>query len=143
LPGFGRAAAFNGLGRSLWFFWMDRPHEGLEFALSCGADSEAIVGGMGLAAAFTFPDDLSRAYSVADSLRPEVRRHFRKGIRIALYVRQRNDSDHLDECLAGLPPSLAGRAREDLDRALQVGEATEASENFIELFHSGCTPEPS
>lgn len=138
LPGFSRVSAFNGLGRSLWFFWMDRPREGVEYTASFGEDRDAVLGGMGLAAGFTFPDDLSRAYGVADGLDPELRRHFQKGIRIALYVRRRNDPDYLEQCVGALPAQLAERARRDLALALKTGEATQESDEFIDEFHRGC-----
>ena len=95
LPGFGRASAFNGLGRSLWFFYMDRPEDGFVKARSFGEDALDLFGGMGLAAGFTRPDRLEYAYSVADGLDGDERRHFEKGIRIALYCRHANHAEFL------------------------------------------------
>jgi hypothetical protein len=138
LGGFGRASAFNGLGRSLWFFHMDRPEAALEHARSFGEDGDAVVGGLGLAAAFTWIDDLRRAYTLADGLAPRDRGPFIKGIRIALYVRWRSDEAHLEDCIAGLDAGLARRARGDLDLARRVGEETSQRDDFIASFHAGC-----
>jgi len=141
LTNFGRASAFNGLGRSLWFFTMDRPAHGFALARFLGPDRDAVIGGMGLAAAFTFVDDLSRAYRVAEGLSGREQDHFVKGIRIALYVRDRGDPEYLSGCTDRLPPDLRSRVEADLSRAVQVGKSTQALENFIEMFHEGCLQE--
>lgn len=138
LPGFARASAFNGLGRSVWFFTMDAPEEGFALARSMDPDGESVVSGMGLASAFTFVDDLSRPYRVAQSLEGGERRHFLKGIRIALYVRAMTDHQYLQKCLERLPQDLRTRAGEDLEWAARVGAETKAREDFIEAFHRGC-----
>jgi hypothetical protein len=136
--GFARTSAFNGLGRSLWFFHMDRPEAAFERAKDFGEDWAAVVGGLGLAAAFTRPDDLSVAYRVAARVSPSERRHFRKGVRIALYCRHSNDAAYLRQCLEGLPADWRVEAESDLAHALAVGERTSGSEEFIEEFHAGC-----
>jgi len=138
LEGFARASAANGLGRSLWFFTMDSPHRGVGIARRLGTLSLDVLGGLGLAAAFTFPDELSRAYGLADTLPPEERRTFLKGVRIALYVRHRCDASLLERWLGGLPAPLGDRARADLDRALRVGGEAMHKVDFIEAFHRGC-----
>jgi len=138
LEGFERASAFSGLGRSLWFFRMDRWQDGIDEARALGSDGPHAVGGMGLAAAFTFVDDLSRAYAIADALEPAWRRHFVKGIRIALYVRATADREHLEACLAALACPLRARAAGDLEAAFAAGEATRAEPDFIERFHHAC-----
>jgi hypothetical protein len=142
LQGFGRASAFNGLGRSLWFFYMDRPEDGFLRARAFAEDGLAVFGGMGLAAAFTRVDDLSRAYAVADLLHEDERRAFEKGIRIALYCRHESDPAYLDECLHGLPVELASRVRVDIAHAVSVGKATASHSDFIEVFHAGCLDAP-
>jgi hypothetical protein len=138
LTDFARVSAFNGLGRSLWFFTMDRPANGFALARFLGPDRDSVVGGMGLAAAFTFVDDLSRAYGVAEELSGREQDHFVKGIRIALYVRQRANSEYLRACIERLAAELRSRVEADLDIALQVGKATEIRDDFIETFHEGC-----
>jgi hypothetical protein len=141
LAGFGRLSALNGLGRSLWFHFMDRPEAALRAAagLERPEEAAAVAGGLGLAAAFTFTDDLSRAYGIAGAIEGEdTRRHFVKGIRIALYVRGRCDRAFLERSLAALAPELRARAMEDTRRAEEVGEATSRREDFIAAFHAGC-----
>jgi len=141
--GFARESAFNGVGRSLWFFYMDRPDVGLLRARSFEGDALAVIGGMGLAAAFTRIDQLAIAYAVADELQRAERAAFEKGIRIALYCRHANDRRLLDRCVDDLPPALATRARADLAHAVAVGDATSASDEFIAEFHAGCAVAPS
>jgi hypothetical protein len=138
LEGFERYSAFSGLGRSLWFFAMDRWQAGIRAAQALGSDAPAAVGGMGLAAAFTFVDDLSRSYAIADALETPLGRQFVKGIRVALYVRATADREHLDGCLHDLSSPLRARAAADLEIALAVGEATRELPDFIERFHQAC-----
>ncbi len=138
LAGFGFASALNGLGRSLWFFTMDRPASAFELARKLGKDGFQVLGGLGLASAFTFPDQLWRAYAALDSLPPAERPHFLKGVRIALYVRNRCDSELIHEHLDRLSPDLRARAERDLERALRVEARTGHKDDFIEAFHAGC-----
>lgn len=145
LDGFERASALNGLGRSLWFRFMDRPLEGLDVltrkATSGGpdaADSLALVGGMGLAAAFTFPGELGRGYGIADALEGTVQAAFLKGMRIALLVRHRDQAEFLDEALAAQPDDIERRGRQDLEHAIEANEATCGHPRYIELFHERC-----
>lgn len=138
LSGADRAAAANGLGRSLWFFTMDAPQRGPVLARRLGDLALDVLGGLGLAAAFTFPDDLARAYGLADSLTAAEGRHVLKGIRIALYVRHGCDSRRLEDWLSGTPMGLRERARADLVQALRVGGETMHKEDFIDAFHRGC-----
>ncbi len=132
------ASAMNGLGRSLWFFTMDRPQEGFALARKLGKDGLHVLGGMGLASAFTFPDQLSRAYAALALLTQVESPHFLKGIRIALYVRQHCDHEFLQKQIEDLPMESRTWASKDLERALQVGAQTRHKEGFIEAFHAGC-----
>lgn len=138
LERFERASAFTGFGRSLWFYSMDRPRRGFALARFLGPDRDAVLGGMGLASAFTFVDDLSRAYTAADELSGKEKSHFSKGIAIALYVRASADLDHVRYCIERLPPGYRSRAEADLSLALKVGEETRGRDDFIEAFHEGC-----
>ena len=139
LEGFGRASAFNGLGRSLWFFHMDRPEAAMEAARAFEDDKLDVFGGMGLAATFTRVDDLSRPYSIAEKLEGGERRAFEKGIRIALFCRHENDAEFLESSMVSLEVAVRERVRADLDHALRVGEATRRSDEFIAEFHDGCS----
>ncbi len=137
LPGFARLAALNGLGRSLWFRFMDRPELGMAEARRA-RDPLALLGGMGLAAAFTFPDELHRAYDVASALAGEEKSAFLKGIRIALFVRDRYQKALLDELLESTAGAIRERARTDRDLAREVHRVTCSDAEYIRLFHEGC-----
>jgi hypothetical protein len=138
LPGFARRSAFHGVGRSLWFFSMDRPEGGFRAARGLGEDAPAVFGGLGLAAAFTWTDDLSVAYGAAALLAGGEARQFEKGIRIALYARAECDADFLQGAIGALAPGLRARAAADLARALDVGRRTRDGDDFIQTFHEGC-----
>ena len=141
LDGSARACAMSGLGRSLWFFSMDAPGPALETARALGPDAGWVVGGLGLAAAYTFPDDLAVAYGAADLVAEADRPHFVKGIRIALYARHENDASALEGWLSSLRAPLRERARSDLEIALAVGSRTRGSPDFVPAFHEGCLRE--
>jgi len=134
----GMPMAAAGLGRSRWFFFMDNPGAAFEEARGFQGSIPEILGGLGLASGFTFPDELTRAYAAADSLGEEERRYFVKGIRIALYVRDVDQSGLLENQIAGLPGPLSGRARSDLEIARRVGVETRQRADFISAFHGGC-----
>ncbi len=132
------AMAANGLGRSRWFFAMDSPQAAFEEARRFQDLAPAVLGGLGLASAFTFPDDLTRAYSAADILGDGEKEFFLKGVRIALYVRDVDQPEFLQKSLRDLPEPAARRAFEDLEVARQVGAETRSREDFIAAFHQGC-----
>jgi hypothetical protein len=138
LGGFARRSAMSGLGRSLWFFSMDRPSPAFETARAFGPDAGWVIGGLGLAAAYTFPDALGVAYGAAEMARAEERPHFVKGIRIALYARHENDPAALNGWIGSLSAPLRARAEADLDIALAVGARTRGREGFVADFHEGC-----
>lgn len=137
--GFEKLSALNGLGRSLWFRFMDAPERGFAAARQCFDDALPLLGGLGLAAAFTFPDELGRGYGALHLLDGEERAAFQKGMRIALYVRDQNCSTFLQELLSRQPEEFRARAEVDLERARRVGSATREQPDFIERFHEGCT----
>ncbi len=137
--GFEKLSALNGLGRSLWFRFMDAPERGFAAARQCFDGALPLLGGLGLAAVFTFPDELGRGYGALQLLDGEERAAFQKGMRIALYVRDQNRSTFLQELLSRQPEGVRMRAQEDLERARQVGRATRDQPDFIERFHEGCT----
>jgi hypothetical protein len=134
----GAAALANGLGRSRWFFAMDDPPAAFREARGYGDLAPSVLGGLGLAAAITFPDDLARAYAAAGGLAAGERAHFEKGIRIALYARDVNDPDFLESSIAGTPEPIRSRAREDLRAARRAGDETRARPDFIGAFHRAC-----
>ena len=93
---------------------------------------------MGLAATFTFPDELYRAYDVASALAGEEKRAFLKGIRVALFVRDRYQKALLDELLESTTGAIRERARTDRDLAREVHRVTCSDAEYIRLFHEGC-----
>ena len=128
----------SGLGRSLWFFSMDRPLPALDTARALGPDAGWVLGGLGLAAAYTFPDDLGIAYGAAELVPETGRPHFLKGIRIALYARRENDAGALDGWMRSLPGALRERAESDLEMALLAGSRTRGCADFVPAFHEAC-----
>lgn len=140
LRDFERFAALNGLGRSLWFRWMDRPDEAVA-AIRGTEDVPALLGGLGLAALFTFPDDPQRAYDVADRLPEGEKQAFLKGVRIALFVRSRDQRDLLEEVIGTQSEGLRSRLERDLRVALEAHQAWHEDPAYIRRFHEACQRE--
>jgi len=142
LDGLERSAALNGLGRSLWFRFMDRPSEGLR-EMRGSKDLLPLVGGFGLAAAFTFTDELSRGYDLAASLPADEKRWFEKGMRIALFVRRHHQEPFLREILLEQGEEIQRRAGEDLKVAYEAYAATCEDTLYIPRFHERCLLGPA
>lgn len=137
LSGFPHRSALNGLGRCLWFRHLDRSAASVEVARRSEHVLD-LLGGMGLAAAFTFPDDLGRAYRVAGTLRGAERRAFVKGIRLALLIREYCDRGLLEALLDANTDEIQNRARRDLEVARNADAATRQSLERIQRLHEAC-----
>ena len=134
-----RLCAVSGLGRSLWFRFMDRPEEALRVArIPRDQDALALLGGLGLASTFTFTDELERAYGVSSLLSGDEQKAFLKGIRIALFVRHRDQDAFLKESIARQANGIRARAAADLQVAIEAHEATYEDPRYIYLFHERC-----
>jgi hypothetical protein len=136
-----RLCVVSGLGRSLWFRFMDKPEEALR-AVKATPDKLGLLGGLGLASTFTFTDELERAYGVASLLSGDEERAFLKGIRIALFVRQRYQDAFLKEEIARQADGTRSRAAADLQVALEAHEAAHEDSRYIYLFHERCLEGP-
>lgn len=132
LPGYFRNAAFQGVGRGLYFgFLGDRA--GLfeavgEFAPEHDAD---LIAGAGLAAAFAETDRPHRAVDFARSVPFEWRPHAHLGLTFGFKARALADPDYFDDCLSKLRTPAAAAIRravalcDDVEQAVRDDKAKE------------------
>lgn len=112
LPGYYRNAAFQGVGRGLYFgFLGDRG--GLfeavgDFAPEHDAD---LIAGAGLAAAFAETDRPYRAVDFARAVPFEWRPHAHLGLTFGFKARALAEPDYFDDCLSKLRPPAAAAIR--------------------------------
>lgn len=106
LSGYGRNAAYQGVGRALWFWHMgDMPTliEKIESFGDCAAD---VAAGVGLASVFVNPDRLPYAQAVAMRMPDPLRPHFHLGMCFALKARSINDLAEFQRQVSTLEPSV-------------------------------------
>lgn len=99
LPGYAANAAFQGVGRALWFRYMD-DHDALIAAIEAlglyAADGAA---GAGLAATFVNPDRLHIPMVLGHKLPAQLQPHFHLGMCFACKARDLNDPEWFSAAL--------------------------------------------
>jgi hypothetical protein len=76
LEGYSRNAAYQGVGRAVFFMFMDRPDRMVEYMEGLGVHGADAAAGLGLAAVFVNPDRLEVARKLAVELPDRWRDHF-------------------------------------------------------------------
>jgi hypothetical protein len=108
LTGYARNAAYQGVGRALYFRFLAAPDRLVQAMRSLGEYAADAAAGVGLAAAFVNPDRLERAQALGEDLPPEWRGHFHLGMCFGLKARIVNDLDFFNEVVGGLAPRVQG-----------------------------------
>ena len=102
LPGYARNAAYQGVGRAMFFrFWAD-PEQLITQIERLGEYAVDAAGGLGLAAAFINPDRLDIARELGLKLPNSWRDHYHLGLCFGLKARSINDVEAFDRTLAHL-----------------------------------------
>lgn len=104
--GYARSAAFQGVGRALWFRYLDDAPRLITALASLGERAPDSAAGVGLAAAFVFPDRLEKAAALAEQMPPPWHPHVHLGMCFALKARSINDVDSFENHLARLPQGM-------------------------------------
>jgi hypothetical protein len=110
LEGYARNAAYQGVGRGLWFLYKDRPDLLIEHVGGLGEHAVDAAAGVGLAAVFVYPDRLEVAQELGAKLPSAWHEHFHLGMCFALKARSLNDLDQFERDLARLDPRVQGAA---------------------------------
>ena len=135
-----REAAFHGVGRVLWFLYLNN-FKALRKVLSEHADVAEPLGiGMGLAIAFTQVATPDKILQAIDQFEPSDRLNLIRGAGIALQVHASNDP----ECKVHVERLLKGDLRDWYDGAwqasLDAGEGTDWYPQYHELTHRFAGP---
>jgi hypothetical protein len=102
LSGYARNAAFQGVGRALYFRFMDDVPGMIEGTRRLGAFAADAAAGIGLAAVFVNPDRIEIARQLGAQLTSEWHSHFQLGMCFALKARSINDLDAFETFLAAM-----------------------------------------
>jgi hypothetical protein len=100
LSGYERNAAYHGVGRAMFFLFMDRPDLMIDHVASLGDMAEEAAAGIGLAAVFVNPDRLQLARELARAMPARWRPHFHLGMCFGLKARSINNLDQFETDMA-------------------------------------------
>lgn len=122
LNGYARAAAYQGVGRAMWFYHMD-DIDGLASRLrSFGAYGSHAAAGVGLAAVFTFPDDLAAALESLAALPAEWHPALSLGMCFGSKARATTDRGLFTAEVRALPVERAEAISASIDACDQLEE---------------------
>lgn len=122
LPGYAANVAYQGLGRSLWFRFMDTPDQLVSTLRSFGDYAADAASGVGLASVFAAIDRPERGLAVIQKLPAEWHRNVQLGMCFGYKARAINDPEYFAEILA----RLDSRKREAIETAIRECDAVEA-----------------
>jgi len=111
LEGYALNAAYQGVGRALFFLFMDRPERMVEYIDQLGAYAGDAAAGLGLAAVFVNPDRIEVARNLGGQLPAAWHDQFHLGVCFGLKARFINNTDQFERDLAHLEPSVRQAAR--------------------------------
>lgn len=119
LPGYARNAAYQGVGRALYFRYMSAPQLMIEEIRRLGVHAVDAAAGVGLAAVFVNPDRLDVAQDLAREMPVEWRPHFHLGMCFGLKARSINDVEQFERYMGLAPAAVsdaAGNSIRECDR---------------------------
>ena len=129
LAGYRGRAAMQGVGRSLWFRFMNDADRLIEeisrFDASVRAD---LAGGLGLAATFVDADRPERVWALAKRVPQEWQSDFQLGMSFAYRARQLNDATYFESCVSRLPTAAERGVRRSLEACDRIEGAVRAEE---------------
>jgi hypothetical protein len=102
--GYERNAAYQGVGRALYFLHMDEPERMIERTASLGDHAVDAAAGIGLAAVFVSPDRLERAIELAAHMPASWQPHVHLGMCFGLKARSINDLEQFERDVERMPP---------------------------------------
>ncbi len=111
LAGYARHAAYQGVGRAMFFRFMGEPPLLVEQLRALGVYAADAAGGVGLASVFVFPDRLEIARQLGASLPPDWHAAVHVGMCFGLKARSINDPDQFGRDMACAPADVQSAAR--------------------------------
>jgi len=110
LEGYRRNAAYQGVGRALYFLYMGEPDLLVSRIRALGDYAADAAAGVGLAAVFVNPDRLEAAQRLAAQIPSEWQAHFHLGMCFGLKARSINDLGQFERDLSRLPKAVQDAA---------------------------------
>lgn len=104
--GYARSAAYQGVGRALWFRFVDAPERFVEQVRLLGENAVDVAAGAGLAAVFVNPDRLDVAQAWASKMPAEWQPHFHLGMCFALKARSINHLEQFEADVRKVAPPV-------------------------------------
>ncbi len=106
LEGYARNAAYQGVGRALYFLYMGEADTLIEHIRRLDRYAVDAAGGLGLAAVFVNPDRLGLARELGVRLPAEWHEHFHLGMCFGLKARSINDVEQFERYLERVEPDV-------------------------------------
>ena len=106
LEGYGRNVAYQGLGRSFYFLFCNRPEQLIEHLERLGEHAVDGAAGVGLASVFVNPDRLEVALELAERMEAPWRPHVHLGMCFGLKARYISHVEQFERDVARLAPSV-------------------------------------
>lgn len=107
LPSYARNAAYQGVGRALFFYYVGAPDALIDRLTSLGGQAADAAAGVALAAVFVFPDRLEFAQRLAEALPPRWQASIHLGMCFGLKARSINDPEQFERDAARMGPDVA------------------------------------
>ncbi|MCK4342453.1 MAG: DUF1702 family protein [Phycisphaerae bacterium] len=102
LDGYARNAAYQGVGRALFFYFMQDPDLLSEHVAKLGPHAIDAAGGAGLASVFIFPDQMEVPLELMTRLPAEWHKDIHQGMCFGLKARSINDPEQFERDMARL-----------------------------------------
>ncbi|UCE58276.1 MAG: DUF1702 family protein [Phycisphaerales bacterium] len=106
LEGYVRKAAYQGVGRGMWFLFAGHPEVLIEHIAKLGEHAGDGAAGLGLASVFVNPDRLEVAQELGKALPAEWHNDYHLGMCFGLKARALNDLDHFQQGVGRLPRAV-------------------------------------
>jgi len=100
LDDYARHAAYQGVGRAVFFLFMDDHERLVGYVRQLGRHEADAAAGIGLAMVFVQPDQLDAARDLALRLPRSWHEHVHLGMCFGLKARSINDADYFEQCIA-------------------------------------------
>ncbi len=107
LPGYARNAAYQGVGRALYFRYLANPSELIKQVRKLGPYAKDAAAGIGLASVFVNPDRISKAQELAEAMPDEWRNDFHLGMCFAMKARSINDVDQFQQYMSDVDSDVS------------------------------------
>ncbi|MCH8241642.1 MAG: DUF1702 family protein [Planctomycetes bacterium] len=110
LKGYGRNAAYQGVGRAFWFLYRDEHNAMIRHMTQFGEFAADAAAGAGLASVFVNPERLEVAQALGRRMPESWQPHFQLGMCFALKARSINHLDQFDLDMSRAAPAVRDAA---------------------------------